>query len=190
MRERTSLIFFLFTSVLFTLEVFTDNMATEQELLDLKTERTKLKQKVTTAAKRLNGSIERQSDRHCIDQFMIDLERSIADFCISHDEYCAAIGGNDTFAEHAIVNGMDLAAYSAQVQDVYSSSKGKYSEFIVTEKVTADNSAVKGVLKVLQCHIDRLKHATSALNVLLTSSAMNAEISCGLDDVTLLIDKL
>ena len=54
---------------------------------DMKQERSDLRKKITLAAKRLNGSIERNRTEDIIHKFAVELEAVYSDFLSIHDDY-------------------------------------------------------------------------------------------------------
>ena len=160
------------------------------KLTELKTDRTKLKAKVTTAAKRLKGAIDRQYDRKCIEEFMIDLEKCLTDFDICHEEYSSAVNSDETFDDHAVVNGLNLEQYAEQVEETYKGAKDKYKTFVKQEASNEECKVVQGILRSLQCQSDRLNKACLALETMLNSGATNNEIMCVRDEIVSFIELL
>ena len=106
---------------------------------DIREERTRVKHRVTIAAKRLRAAIERNADQACITTFMTELERAYCDFEISNDDYheCLCVLALDedvNIDEYSIVNGMNMKEYEASVFETYKDVMEMYSEFCETIK--------------------------------------------------------
>ena len=161
-------------------------MASDKEILELKAERTKLKVQVTLSAKRLRGTLERNSDKSCIDAFVVDLERAISDFDLCHEEFAKAISSNEEFEDHGIVNGMDLQQYADDVRRVYDEANKQFKDYKCRQDSVGDTSVTRQV----KCQIDRLYQSCTELDLLLIDSSSEIEVSCGINDVERLTDKL
>ena len=53
---------------------------------------------------------------------MVELEKMYDDFCVIDEEYETLVS-NEEHAEHQIVNGLDITAYRANVNEVYRGQK-------------------------------------------------------------------
>ena len=91
---------------------------------DKKQERSKGKQQVTKASRRLTGAVDRNSD--------IELEKVYDDFCVVDEEYKTLVL-NEEFAEHQIVNGLDITAYQANVNEVYTGARNAFMQAKATK---------------------------------------------------------
>ena len=70
-----------------------------------KQERTKAKQQVTTASRRLTRAVDRGVDIDILTVLMVELEKAFDDFCIIDEEYKILVS-DEEHAEHGIVNGL------------------------------------------------------------------------------------
>ena len=69
---------------------------------DKKQERTKAKQQVTKASRRLTGVVDRNADIDVLTALMVKLEKVYDDFCVIDEEYETLVS-NEEHAEHQIV---------------------------------------------------------------------------------------
>ena len=69
---------------------------------DKKQERTKAKQHVTKASRRLTGAVDRNADIDVLTALMVELEKVYDDFCVIDEEYETLVS-NEEHAEHQIV---------------------------------------------------------------------------------------
>ena len=90
-----------------------------------KQERTKAKQQVTTASRRLTRAVDRGVDIDILTVLMVELEKAFDDFCIIDEEYEILVS-DEEHAEHEIVNGLDLTAYRANVSEVYTGARNAF----------------------------------------------------------------
>lgn len=90
-----------------------------------KQERTKAKQQVTTALRRLTRAVDRGVDIDILTVLMVELEKAFDDFCIIDEEYEILVS-DEEHAEHEIVNGLDLTAYRANVSEVYTGARNAF----------------------------------------------------------------
>ena len=79
---------------------------------DKKQERTKAKQQVTKASRRLTGAVDRNADIDVLTALMVELEKVYDDFCVIDEEYETLVSSEE-HTEHQIVNGLDITAYRA-----------------------------------------------------------------------------
>jgi len=56
---------------------------------------------------------------------MVELEKVYDDFCVIDEEYETLVL-NEEHAEHRIVNGLDITAYRANVNEVYTEAKNAF----------------------------------------------------------------
>ena len=87
--------------------------------MELKQERTDLKKKIILAAKRLTGSCHRGQSGEIISKFNLDLEQHYADFLNTNEEFEILIESKAEYAEHAIVNDLNLEDYLKGVNEIY-----------------------------------------------------------------------
>ena len=87
--------------------------------------RTKAKQQVTTASRRLTRAVDRGVDIDILTVLMVELEKAFDDFCIIDEEYEILVS-DEEHAEHEIVNGLDLTAYRANVSEVYTGARNAF----------------------------------------------------------------
>ena len=90
-----------------------------------KQERTKAKQQVTTASRRLTRAVDRGVDIDILTVLMVELEKAFDDFCIIDEEYEILVS-DEEHAEHEIVNGLDLTTYRANVSEVYTGARNAF----------------------------------------------------------------
>ena len=101
----------------------------EDKAQKTKEERTREKVSVTNAAKRLTGAIDRNAGGECIKQFMLDLEKAMAEFQIVHDNYCEIVESDASLDRFKVVNGLDLNQYEESVKTVYCSASNQYKDY-------------------------------------------------------------
>ena len=89
---------------------------------DKKQERTKAKQHVTKASRRLTGAVDRNADIDVLTALMVELEKVYDDFCVIDGEYETLVS-NEEHAEHQIVNGH---AYRANVNEAYTEARDAF----------------------------------------------------------------
>ena len=89
---------------------------------EIKQERSDLKKKVTIAARRLNGSIERALTEDIIHKFASELDAVYSDFLGVHEEYEDLVNSDENLAEHRTVNGLNCEQYQDTVTEVYESA--------------------------------------------------------------------
>ena len=95
-------------------------------VVESKQERFDLKKKLTIAARRLNGSIERSQTGDIIHQLAKDLEIVYSDFLGVHEEYEDLVSSDQRLAEHRTVNGLTCQQYHDTVTEVYESAIEKF----------------------------------------------------------------
>ena len=92
---------------------------------DKKRERTKAKQQVTKASRRLTRAVDRNADIDVLTALMVELEKVYDDFCVIDEEYETLVSSEE-HAEHQIVNGLDITAYRANVNEVYTGARSAF----------------------------------------------------------------
>lgn len=92
-----------------------------------KQERTKAKQQVTTASRRLTRAVDRGVDIDILTVLMVELEKAFDDFCIIDEEYEILVS-DEEHAEHEIANILDLTAYRANVSEVYTRARNAFAQ--------------------------------------------------------------
>lgn len=92
-----------------------------------KQERTKAKQQVTQASRRLTSAVDRNVDIDVLTVLMVELENVHDDFCVIDEEYETLVS-NKEHAEHQIVNGLDITAYWANVNEVYNGARNAFMQ--------------------------------------------------------------
>ena len=108
---------------------------------DKKQERTKAKQQVNKASRRLTGAVERKAD-DVLTAMMVELEKVYDDFCVVDEEYETLVS-NEEYEEHRIVNGLDITAYRANVNEVYTGAK---NAFVQAKASKASSEAQPGLI--------------------------------------------
>ena len=96
---------------------------------EMKDERRDHKKKVTIAARRLNGSIDRNQPDEMIHTFASKLEEDYSDFLIVHEDYEELVNSNPDYSDHGTVNGLSCQQYLEAVTDVYDTAMTKYETF-------------------------------------------------------------
>lgn len=89
-----------------------------------KQERTKAKQQVPTASRRLTRAVDRSLDIDILTVWMVELEKAFDDSCIIDE--CEILVSDEEPAEHGIFNGLDLTAYRANVSEVYVGARNAF----------------------------------------------------------------
>ncbi len=110
----------------------------------LKEERTQAKTKVTLAARRLKGAIERRADFSCINTFLTELERAYGDFELCHDDYKTELTNQPHLAEqYGTVNGKNLVDYKLEVFDKYKEGVDLYNIYAESSETGSVTSSVQ-----------------------------------------------
>lgn len=91
-----------------------------------KSERTKAKQQVTKASRRLLNAVDRGVDIDIVTALMVELEKAYDDFCTVNEEYEILVL-EDEHTEHRIVNGLDLCAYKENVNRGYEDARNAFA---------------------------------------------------------------
>ena len=99
---------------------------------DKKQERTKAKQQITKASRRLTGAVDRNADIDVLTALMVELEKVYDDFCVIDEEYETLVSSEE-HAEHQIVNGLDITAYWANVNEVYTGARNAFVQAKATK---------------------------------------------------------
>ena len=86
---------------------------------EMKDERRDHRKKVTIAAKRLNGSIDRGQTDEMIHAFASKLEADYSDVLSIHEDYEELVNSNPDYADHGTVNGLTCQQYLETVTEVY-----------------------------------------------------------------------
>ena len=94
---------------------------------DKKQERTKAKQQVTKASRRSTGAVDRNADIDVFTALLVELEKVYDDFCVIDKEYETLVF-NEELAQHQIVNGLDITAYRANVNEAYTGSRDAFMQ--------------------------------------------------------------
>lgn len=103
---------------------------------DKKQERSRAKQQVTKASRRITGAVERKADVDVLTAMMVELEKVYDDFCVIDEEYETLVS-NEEHAEHRIVNGLDITAYRANVKEVYTEARNAFVQVKVSKTSSA-----------------------------------------------------
>ena len=111
---------------------------------ETKQERTKAKQKVTKASRRLTGAVGRSVDIDILTALRVELEKAYDDFCMINEEYETLVL-EEEHAEHRIVNGLDINAYRANVNDVYAEARNAFAQAKASK--TASVTQLESVLQ-------------------------------------------
>ena len=92
---------------------------------DKKKKRTKTKRQVTKASQRLTGAVGRSVDIDILTALMVELEKAYNDFCIEDEEYETLVL-DEEHEEHRTVNGLDIPAYRANVNETYTGARDAF----------------------------------------------------------------
>ncbi|KAJ7391219.1 hypothetical protein OS493_019350 [Desmophyllum pertusum] len=92
---------------------------------DKKKKRTKTKRQVTKASQRLTGAVGRSVDIDILTALMVELEKAYNDFCIEDEEYETLVL-DEEHEEHRTVNGLDIPAYRANVNEAYTGARDAF----------------------------------------------------------------
>ena len=101
---------------------------------ELKQERTDLKKKVTIAARRLDGSIDRSQTEDIIHKFASELEAGYSDFLGVHGDYEELVNSDPSLSEHATVNGLTCSQYLESVTKVHMNLQCRTSKNLERQK--------------------------------------------------------
>ena len=91
-----------------------------------KQDRTKAKQQVTKASRRLTGAVERKADIDVLTALMVELKKVYDDFCVIDEEYETLV--SEEHADHQIVNGLDVNAFRANIKEVYTGASDAFMQ--------------------------------------------------------------
>ena len=113
---------------------------------EMKDERRDHRKKVTIAAKRLNGSIDRSQPDEMINKFASDLEEAYSDFLIIQEDYEELVNSNPDYADHGTVNGLTCQQYLETVTAVYESANSKFKDHVRSLKEEACEKNARPIL--------------------------------------------
>ena len=135
---------------------------------DKKQERTKAKQQVTKASRRLTGAVDRNADIDVFTALMVELEKVYDDFCAVDEEYETLVV-DEEHAEHQIVNGLDITAYRANVTEAYT---GARDAFMQTKASKTPSVTTPGSVSIPATSVVAVSSQTQ--NVTLSASSAQA----------------
>ncbi len=113
---------------------------------EMKDERRDHKKKVTIAARRLNGSIDRSQPDEMIHMFASKLEEDYSDFLIVHEDYEELVNSNTDYTEHGTVNGLSCKQYLETVTGMYESAMSKFKDHFKRLKEEASERNSRPIL--------------------------------------------
>ena len=113
---------------------------------EMKDERRDHRKKVTIAAKRLNGSIDRGQTDEMIHAFASKLEADYSDFLSIHEDYEELVNSNPDYADHGTVNGLTCQQYLETVTEVYEAAMTKFKEHFKRLKDEASERNARPIL--------------------------------------------
>ena len=99
-----------------------------EKVIELKQQRSKAKQAVTTAMRRLTRGLSREEDLENLNGMFLELEEAYDEFCVINDEYEVAVTPEE-FAEHRVVNGMSVREYESAMKQVYDDASLNFTQF-------------------------------------------------------------
>ena len=139
-------------------------MVTTGDMESMKQERTALKKKVTTLAKRLRSnaaSEERILSSQEMESAVKDMKEAYLDFLSIQDEYQSAIEEDPTHdAEFSTVNGQNLEEYSTSVKTLYNDVMAQYKQSAASRKL---RKLVKSTVKEAKRQIDNIHPRVSQI---------------------------
>ena len=115
-------------------------------IAELKEERSDLKKKVTIAARRLVGAINRSQTEDMIHQLAKDLEIVYSDFLGVHSDYDEMVNSDSSLSEYATVNGLTCSQYLDTVTEVYESSMSNFKDYFKSIKEAESEKSAKPIL--------------------------------------------
>jgi len=160
-----------------------------KQALHLKGERSKLKCKVTCAAKKLSNAINAKCDSTSLKELHSKLEQSMQNFEDIHEEYCTLLDCNEGLEEFEIVNGLDLEKYYECVSKPYQDVKLQFDEITTSEKeVKYKHEMVRGQIEH-QTH--RLRNLCNQTEKLLKEESPDVRVvECHKQDLAIMLRTL
>ena len=131
-------------------------------IAELKEERSDLKKKVTIAARRLVGAIDRSQTEDMIHQMAKDLEIVYSDFLGVHSDYDEMVNSDSSLSEYATVNGLTCSQYLDTVTEVYESSMSNFKDYFKSIKEAESEKSAKPILIEIE-YISKLMRNTLVL---------------------------
>ena len=132
--------------------------------MELKQERTDLKKKIILAAKRLTGSCHRGQSGEIISKFNLDLEQHYADFLNTNEEFEILIESKAEYAEHAIVNDLNLEDYLKGVNEIYLNAQISFKGYSDGVNMIKQEALAKPIVLSIMTLLDRLKFIISLID--------------------------
>ena len=97
-------------------------MNTSMSVEEKKRERSKAKQQVTTASRKLTSAVSREESFETLKALMIELDNNYDTFCEINEEYETIVLDNEK-EKHRVVNGEDIPTYRANVMKSYEEAR-------------------------------------------------------------------
>ena len=123
---------------------------------EMKDERRDHRKRVTIAARRLNGSIDRSQPDEMIYKSASDLEEAYYAFLSIQEDYEELVNSNPDYADHGTVNGLTCQQYLETVTAVYESANSKFKDHVRRLKEEASERNSRPIL----VQIDYLRNMT------------------------------
>ena len=136
---------------------------------DLKQERSDLKKKVTIAARRLNGSIDRSQTDDIIHKFASELEAAYSDFLGVHEDYEDLVNSDENLAEHGTVNGLTCQQYHDTVNKVYEVAIKNFKDYFNSFKDAEAEKNAKPILIEIEYISKLMRNTLQEVNNLTSS---------------------
>ena len=97
-------------------------MNTSMSVEEKKRERSKAKQQVTTASRKLTSAVSREESFETLKALMIELDNNYDTFCEINEEYETIVLDHEK-EKHRVVNGEDIPTYRANVMKSYEEAR-------------------------------------------------------------------
>lgn len=142
-------------------------MDAETEIRTLKEQRSKLKNRVTLAAGKIEKAIQRNKDCSDIEQLTSQLDSVYEDFSELHMTYSEKVLSEEKFGQYAKVGGLSLEDYFTEVKTVY-----ERAEALAIERETLLNkSKADDIVISIQSGFDDCNYLSTQLDEYCSSSS-------------------